>query len=90
MEQYKKLSSHGSINIPVSMRRELGLEPKDPMLVSTNKDGDIVLKAFLPRCIFCGGQEDVHKVFGHHICAGCARKVYDEMKKKENGGEGNG
>lgn len=25
---YKKMTSHGSISIPVAMRRELGIEPK--------------------------------------------------------------
>lgn len=82
MEQYKKLSSHGSINIPVAMRRELGLVPKDPMVVSTNAEGDIVLKAYVPRCIYCGGQEDIHKVFGRNVCTGCARKVYELLKER--------
>ena len=31
---YKKMTSHGSISIPVAMRRELGIEPKDPMIES--------------------------------------------------------
>lgn len=30
---YKKVSSHGSINIPAAMRRELAIEAKDPMVV---------------------------------------------------------
>ena len=30
---YKKMTSHGSISIPVAMRRELGIEPKDPMTI---------------------------------------------------------
>lgn len=32
-EAYKKMTSHGSISIPVAMRRELGIEDKDPMIV---------------------------------------------------------
>lgn len=79
MEQYKKISSHGSVNIPAAMRRELGLEPRDPMILSTNGDGTIVLKAYLPRCIFCGGQEEIHKVSGRNVCFGCARKLYEKI-----------
>lgn len=90
MEQYKKLSSHGSINIPIAMRRDLGIEPKDPMIVSTSEDGDIILKPYVPRCMYCGRQEQVHKVFGRYVCAGCAQKVCDALEKIENGGEDNG
>ena len=35
-EAYKKMTSHGSISIPVAMRRELGIEGKDPMIVESN------------------------------------------------------
>ena len=35
-EAYKKTTSHGSISIPVAMRRELGIEGKDPMIVESN------------------------------------------------------
>ena len=37
---YKKMTSHGSISIPVAMRRELGIEPKDPMVVEEHPLGD--------------------------------------------------
>lgn len=34
---YKKMTSHGSISIPVAMRRELGIEPRDPMVVEEHQ-----------------------------------------------------
>ena len=37
---YKKMTSHGSISIPVAMRRELGIEPKDPCLLYTSDAAD--------------------------------------------------
>ena len=30
---YKKMTSHGSISIPVAMRRELGIKPRDAVEV---------------------------------------------------------
>lgn len=90
MEQYKKVLSNGSINIPVAMRRDLGMEPKDPMIVSTSEDGDIILKPYVPRCMYCGRQNQVHKVFGRYVCSECAQKVCDALEKIENGGEDNG
>lgn len=56
---YKKMTSHGSISIPVAMRRELGIEPKDPMIVEEHQ-GEIRIKPYTLRCNFCGTTEDVH------------------------------
>ena len=63
---YKKLTSHGSISIPVAMRRELGLEPRDPMEVE-EKDGKIILAPYQPRCVFCKGTEGVEFFEGKGI-----------------------
>ena len=52
-EAYKKMTSHGSISIPVAMRRELGIEGKDPMIVESN-GGRITISPYRPRCLFCG------------------------------------
>lgn len=84
---YKKMSSHGSINIPVAMRRELGIEPRDPMELKVNGEGEIVVRPYVPRCIFCGGQEDIHKISGRNICTACARKAYETLVE---GGSANG
>lgn len=72
---YKKLSSHGSISIPVAMRREIGLQPGDPMEVSVNQ-GTIEVKAYTPRCIFCESTENVESFHGKHICRMCIQKVH--------------
>ena len=50
---YKKMTNHGSISIPVAMRRELGIEPKDPMIVEEHQ-GEIRIKPYTLRCNFCG------------------------------------
>lgn len=61
---YKKMTSHGSISIPVAMRRELGIEPKDPMIVEEHQ-GEIRIKPYTLRCNFCGTTEDVHGCDGY-------------------------
>lgn len=68
---YKKISSHGSINIPVAMRREMGIQGGDPMEVSL--EGNIVtVKPYSPRCIFCGTNENVNwMLHGKHVCSYC-------------------
>lgn len=76
---YKKLSSHGSINIPVAMRREMGLLKGDPMEVSLN-NGVVTIKPYTPRCIFCESTENVKQLFGKGICPECAAKAAREME----------
>ena len=81
---YKKLSSHGSISIPVAMRRAMGLQGGDPMEVS-QAGGIITVKPYTPRCIFCGTNEDVvHRLQGKYICGSCAAEVLTGI---ERGGE---
>lgn len=71
---YKKVTSHGSISIPVEMRRNLGIEPKDPMAVEEYQ-GEIRIRPYTPRCIFCGVADDVREFRGKGICGACAAKI---------------
>mgnify|MGYP004476209053 FL=1 len=80
---YKKMTSHGSVSIPVALRRDLGLQPKDPVEVTTDQSGNIVLKPYLPRCTFCGRQEEVKRIYGRYVCTGCVRKICELLEKGE-------
>lgn len=74
---YKKVTSHGSISIPVAMRRELGIEPKDPMVVEEHK-GEIRIRPYTPRCTFCGVTEDVFTLDGKGVCTACAGRIMEK------------
>lgn len=76
---YKKISSHGSVNIPVRVRRELGIEPKDAMELEV-QDGAVVIRPHVPRCVFCGTDEVAGKLYGKAVCRACAGRAYDAMK----------
>lgn len=75
---YKKVTSHGSISIPVAIRRELGIEPKDPMVVEL-EGGVIKITPYTPRCIFCGITEGVERIQGKGICGTCAAEAARKM-----------
>lgn len=76
---FKKLTSHGSISIPVALRRELGLEGKDPVELELTKERNILIKPYLPRCCFCGSQEDIKQYKGRGICPDCVKAVYEAL-----------
>lgn len=84
-EAYKKISSHGSINIPVAMRRELGIEPKDPMVLQA-VGGEIRVTPYVLRCNFCGETEKVREFRGKGICMTCAAKLAAKALEKSGGG----
>jgi len=77
---YKKMSSHGSIGIPVAMRREMGIEAKDPMEVTLNSKNEIVVRPYLLRCIFCGTQEGVKRYHGKGFCKRCASEITKRLE----------
>lgn len=74
---YKKMTSHGSISIPVAMRRELGIEPRDPMVVE--HQGEIRIRPYTLRCNFCGVTDGVHEFHGKGICGACAAKAFQKL-----------
>lgn len=73
---YKKMTSHGSVSIPVDMRRSLGMEAKDPLIVES-QEGAILIKPYRYRCIICGKpqEESGYLVRGKHLCKNCAGEV---------------
>ncbi len=76
---YKKMTSHGSISIPVAIRRELGIEPKDPMVVEQD-GGKIIISRYTVRCCFCGETEKVHEINGRGICEKCVGEVAGRIR----------
>lgn len=83
---YKRLSSHGSISVPVALRRQMGLEGGDPMEVEPTEEGEIVIRAYQPRCIFCGTTEDVTLFKGKGICMECKKLLATEENQNEGSG----
>lgn len=74
---YKKITSHGSINIPRALRTEMGMEERDPVEVAV-EDNRIVVKPYTPRCIFCGRTEEVRNYKNKGICTGCLKALQEE------------
>lgn len=84
MGTYKKVTSHGSIGIPAAMRRDLMIEPKDPMAVDV-EDGKIIISPYIPRCHFCGATEEVEKFKSRRICRKCAAQIAGSIARQEGG-----
>lgn len=75
---YKRISARGSIGIPSALRREMGIEPKDPMEIEVTEDNRITITPYQPRCVFCGVTEKVGLFRNRGICSACRDKLKEE------------
>lgn len=80
MKKHKRLSKSGSINIPVQLRREYGIRDGDAFEIDVSPDGTVLLKPYVPRCVFCGNTEDVTQMNGKGICVNCVVKAKEVFK----------
>ena len=69
----RPLDSLGRIVLPIELRRTMGLACKDALEIFVENDS-IVLKKYLPNCIFCGSTEGLK-----NVCRSCIRKLQGEL-----------
>lgn len=83
MKHTKRITSHGSISIPVALRRDLGIQERDAMDLEVDPQGRIILQPHVPRCCFCGEEEPTALVSGRRICRDCCRKALLILERGE-------
>ena len=66
----RKVDNLGRIVLPIDLRRDYQMNVKDDVEIYTEGDS-IVLKKYIPACVFCGENENVGEYKGKKICDGC-------------------
>ena len=66
----KKVDKLGRILIPVNVRRMLGLSEGSQLEVLTDENS-LVLRKYIPQCIFCANDEDLIDYKDSYICKRC-------------------
>ncbi|HHY70503.1 MAG TPA: AbrB/MazE/SpoVT family DNA-binding domain-containing protein [Thermoanaerobacterales bacterium] len=74
----RKVDDLGRIVIPIELRRTLGISVKDALEIYVDTDR-IILKKYLPACIFCGSAEDILNFSGKNICKNCALEIKNTL-----------
>ncbi len=70
----RKIDSMGRLVIPTEIRKMLGLNNHDP--VELFMDGDtVIVKKYLPHCIFCGEAKEITEYKGKRICQRCLKEL---------------
>ena len=70
----RKVDELGRIVLPSDLRKSLGIEVKDSLEIYTSGDS-VILKKYLPACVFCGEANDIITFKGKNICKNCLRQV---------------
>lgn len=71
----RKVDELGRIVIPSELRKNFDIEVKDTVEIFI--EGDlIILKKYLPACIFCGECSDITNFKGKNICKSCLNQIY--------------
>lgn len=60
----------GRIVLPVTLRREIGVERRDGLEIYIDGE-DIILQKYRPSCIFCGEHDKLSEVKGKLVCDAC-------------------
>ena len=70
----RQLDSLGRIVLPIELRRNLEIGPKD-MLEIFVEETSIILRKYEPDCLFCGSSRGLTPYKDKMICASCLKEL---------------
>ena len=70
----RNIDELGRLVVPKEMRTTLDINCNDPVEISMEGDS-IILKKYIPHCIFCESDADLTVFKGKKICAGCLKEM---------------
>jgi transcriptional pleiotropic regulator of transition state genes len=70
----RRVDELGRIVIPMELRRTLNIGEKDPLEIFVAEDM-IIMKKYVPGCIFCGSVENVQQYKDKKVCQDCWREM---------------
>ena len=80
----RKVDNLGRIVLPVELRRTLGIDIHSDVEIYV--DGDqVILKKYLPCCIFCGSKEELATDDDKYVCLARIGADTDRQKLRQGG-----
>ena len=70
----RKVDELGRIVLPIELRKLMDINVKDAVEIFTDGDS-IILKKYMPACIFCDDASDVVYFGGKRVCRRCLEKL---------------
>ncbi|HJH61884.1 MAG TPA: AbrB/MazE/SpoVT family DNA-binding domain-containing protein [Firmicutes bacterium] len=70
----RKVDELGRIVLPIELRRTLDIAERDPLEIYV-EGTSVVLRKYLPACVFCGESRDVINFKDKNVCANCLKEL---------------
>lgn len=70
----RKVDELGRVVLPIELRRTLGIAERDALEIYVN-EATIILKKYVPACIFCDSADNITVFKGKNICENCIKKM---------------
>ena len=74
----RKVDELGRIVLPSELRKVLNINIKDALEIYVSGDS-IILKKYIPACIFCDSADNVKKFKGKNICKDCLEQMQKDI-----------
>lgn len=79
ISKYKKLTSKRGISLNKDICAFAGLQGGDPVDVTAEDNGTVVIRKHSPVCRFCGDNTTAVSVMGIDVCPSCAERLAKEV-----------
>jgi len=70
----RKVDELGRFVLPIEMRRTLDIAEKDELEIYV-EGSSVILKKYMPSCIFCDGTKDITNYKGKNVCPKCIKAL---------------
>lgn len=70
----RKVDELGRIVLPIEMRRTLDIGEKDALEIYV-EGSSVILKKYMPSCVFCDATKDITVFKGKNICPKCLKEL---------------
>ncbi|MGN1129182.1 MAG: AbrB/MazE/SpoVT family DNA-binding domain-containing protein [Candidatus Flemingiibacterium sp.] len=70
----RRIDELGRIVLPIELRNKMDIKTRDSVEIFVDED-KIILKKYVPACLFCGNADDVILYRGKLICKHCLAEM---------------
>ncbi len=70
----RRIDELGRIVLPIELRNKMDIKNKDSIEIFVEED-KIILKKYVPACLFCGNADDVILYKGKLVCKHCLQDM---------------
>ena len=70
----RRIDELGRIVLPIELRNKMDIKNKDSIEIFVEED-KIILKKYVPACLFCGNADDVILFKGKLVCKQCLTEM---------------